>query len=184
MNDALGQELLRQARAAIEEALGGPPCPPIPASLPELNELGATFVTLMKKGLLRGCIGSLESWRPLIVDVRANAVASALRDPRFYPLEPTELPATLIEVSLLSKPEPIDFENEAELLRKIIPREDGIIITRGVNRATFLPQVWEQLPDTRLFLAHLKQKSGLSVDTPIELFTVQRYRVRKWKEEK
>ena len=182
MSDALGNELLIQARAAIDEALNGPPCPAHAPGLPELNELGATFVTLTKIGQLRGCIGSLEAWRPLLIDVRANAVAAALRDPRFYPLEQPELSSIRVEVSLLSKPELLEFQNEAELLKALIPNKDGLIISRGSHRATFLPQVWEQLPDPQQFLAHLKQKSGLPGDMPIELFAVQRYRVQKWKE--
>lgn len=179
--DALGQELLIQARAAIEEALGGPPCPP-PAKMPALDEPGASFVTLTKQGQLRGCIGSLQAHRPLLADVRANAVAAALHDPRFYPLEKEEFRLTLVEVSVLTPPAPIQVTDEADLLQKLVPYEDGIIISNGPYRATFLPQVWEHLPDPRLFLAHLKQKAGLPSDTPIELFTVQRYRVRKWKE--
>lgn len=179
--DSLGNELLHQARSAIEEALGGATCPP-PLDLPALTEPGATFVTLTKKGLLRGCIGSLEAHRPLIADVRANAVSAALEDPRFYPLEPEELKQTKVEVSLVSSPEPLPFTDEADLLGKLEPGTDGLIISSGPHRATFLPQVWEQLPDPKQFLAHLKQKSGLPGDTPIEIFKVQRYRVHKWKE--
>lgn len=179
--DALGNELLTQARAAIREALGGPPCPRA-AELPALKQPGATFVTLTKQGQLRGCIGSLQAHRPLLADIHANAVAAALYDPRFYPLEKEELQQTHVEVSLLTAPEPLPFTDEADLLQKLVPFEDGIIITCGQHRATFLPQVWEQLPDPRQFLTHLKQKAGLPSDTPIELFTVQRYRVQKWKE--
>ncbi|SFN21771.1 uncharacterized protein, PH0010 family/AmmeMemoRadiSam system protein A [Formivibrio citricus] len=182
MSKTLGEELLAQARCAIDAALGGPPCPAAAADLPELNELGATFVTLTKDGQLRGCIGSLQAWRPLVEDVRANAVAAALHDPRFYPLERNEFASIHVEVSLLSKPEPLEFTDEADLLQKIVPHQDGLIINRHMHRATFLPQVWEQLPDPLQFLAHLKQKSGLPADTPIELFTIQRYRVQKWKE--
>ncbi len=181
MTDSLGNELLRQARAAISEALGGPPCP-LPANLPELNEPGATFVTLTRSGELRGCIGSLQAHRPLLTDVRANALSAALNDPRFYPLESSELARIRIEVSLLTLPETLEFSDEADLIAQIVPNEDGLIITSGPYRATFLPQVWEQLRDPREFLAHLKQKSGLPSNTPIEEFGVQRYRVRKWKE--
>lgn len=181
MTDPLGNELLRQARAAISEALGGPPCP-LPVNLPELNEPGATFVTLTRAGELRGCIGSLQAYRPLLADVRANAVSAALNDPRFYPLESCELAKVRVEVSLLTQPEPVEFSDEADLIAQIVPNEDGLIITSGPYRATFLPQVWEQLRDPRQFLAHLKQKSGLPSDTLIEEFGVQRYRVRKWKE--
>lgn len=180
--DTLGNELLRQARAAIGEALGGPPCP-LPADLPALTCDGATFVTLTLRGQLRGCIGSLLAHRPLIADVRGNAVAAAMNDPRFYPLEQEELPKIRVEVSLLSPPVPIEFSSESELLELIVPGKDGLVISNGMHRATFLPQVWEQLPEPKEFLSHLKQKSGLPGDTPIETFKVQRYRVDKWKEE-
>ncbi len=179
--DALGQILLHQARAAIVEALGGTPCPP-PEDLLPLKEPGATFVTLTKQGQLRGCIGSLQAHRPLIADVRANAVAAALHDPRFYPLEVAELGQIHVEVSLLTPPEILPFSDEADLRKRLVPFEDGVIINSGLHRATFLPQVWEQLPDPAQFLAHLKQKAGLPSDTPIEIFSVQRYRVQKWKE--
>lgn len=180
--DALGNALLQQARAAIDEALGGGGCPAPPEDVPALFELGACFVTLTKQGQLRGCIGSLQAHRTLLDDVRANAAAAALSDPRFYPLEPEEFRQTLVEVSLLTEPEPLAFSNESDLLQKIVPYEDGIILSCGTHRATFLPQVWEQLPDPRQFLTHLKLKSGLPSNTPIEIFHVQRYRVRKWKE--
>ncbi|MDR3410390.1 MAG: AmmeMemoRadiSam system protein A [Formivibrio sp.] len=179
--DALGKELLHQARAAIEEALGGSTCPP-PADLQELKEPGATFVTLTKQGQLRGCIGSLQAHRPLIADVRANAVAAALNDPRFYSLETNELKQIKVEVSLILPPEDLPFSDEDDLLQKLVPYVDGVIISSGTHRATFLPQVWEQLPDPKQFISHLKQKSGLPSDTPMETFSVQRYRAQKWKE--
>lgn len=182
MTETLGNELLRQARAAIDEALGGPPCPAPELDLHELQEPGATFVTLKKNDYLRGCIGSLQAWRPLLSDVRANAVAAALNDLRFYALERTELASVRIEVSLLTPPEPVEFSNEDDLLKKLVPFEDGLIITWHTHRATFLPQVWEDLPDPKQFLAHLKLKSGVPADTSIELFSIQRYRVQKWKE--
>lgn len=182
MTDALGNELLRQARAAIGEALGGASCPEPEACLAELQEPGATFVTLKKNGYLRGCIGSLQAWRPLLADVRANAVAAALHDLRFYALEQAEFASVRIEVSLLSLPVPVEFSNEADLLKTLVPHEDGLIITWHTHRATFLPQVWEELPDPGQFLFHLKLKAGVPADTPIELFSVQRYRVQKWKE--
>lgn len=180
--DALGSELLRQARAAIGEALGGPPCP-LPTNLPALATEGASFVTLTLRGQLRGCIGSLQAHRPLIADVRANAVAAAMNDPRFYPLEEEEFPKIRIEVSLLSPPESVEFSNETELLQWIVPGKDGLIISNGMHRATFLPQVWEQLPEPKEFLAHLKQKANMPSDTPMETLKVQRYRVDKWKED-
>lgn len=179
--DALGQELLYQARAAIEEALGGAPCPS-PADLPPLKEPGATFVTLLKEGQLRGCIGSLQAYRPLIADIRSNAVAAALHDPRFYAVELNELKKIKVEVSLVSPPEVLPFSDENDLQQKLEPGVDGVIISAGSRQATFLPQVWEQLPAPAQFLAHLKLKAGLPSDTPMESFRVQRYRVQKWKE--
>lgn len=177
--NALGQELLQQARSAIEEALGGAPCPPS-ADLPTLKEPGATFVTLLKEGQLRGCIGTLQAYRPLIADIRSNAVAAALHDSRFYAVELNELKKIQIEVSLISPPEVLPFSDENDLRHKLEPGVDGVTIQAGARQATFLPQVWEQLPTPAQFLAHLKLKAGVPSDTPMETFRVQRYRVQKW----
>ena len=126
-----------------------------------LQKPGACFVTLTLNGQLRGCIGSLEAHRALGEDLRSNALAAALRDPRFPPLTAAELPVICIEVSLLGEPQPLTFMGEADALAKLRPGIDGVILTAGGRRATFLPQVWEQLPDPAEFIGRLKQKAGL-----------------------
>jgi len=179
-DEARGSELLRLARAAIDEALGGPV---LPAALPDwLDAPGASFVTLRQEDRLRGCVGSLRPQRPLREDVIANARAAALADPRFLPLEREYLPETRIEVSLLETPEPIEFSDRESLLRQIVPGEDGLIVTAGSARATFLPQVWEVLPDPATFIDELMRKSGMPRDTPLRACRFERYRVRKWAE--
>jgi len=177
----LGAALLSIARSAITRHFGLASAAPAD-DLPELHQPGASFVTLTQHGQLRGCIGSLEAWRPLATDVEANALAAALRDPRFNPLTATELPRTRIEVSLLTPAETMSFRDEADALAQLRPGIDGIIFSAGRRRATFLPQVWEQLPEPGEFMAHLKQKAGLPAaywGSDVEL---QRYTVRKWKE--
>jgi AmmeMemoRadiSam system protein B/AmmeMemoRadiSam system protein A len=178
--DDLGLALLSRARNAIAAELGQPAQPE--PDHPALNSPGATFVTLTQGGDLRGCIGSLEAHRPLERDVRANAVAAAFRDPRFPPLTLAELPRTRVEVSLLTAPQPMPFKDEADALRQLRPGIDGVILVAGHRRSTFLPQVWEQLPAPRSFMAHLKQKAGLPADWWSSEVQLQRYEVRKWKE--
>ena len=178
--DALGQALLVRARNAIAARLKQPT--QTEADHPALASPGATFVTLTQNGDLRGCIGSLEAHRLLDQDVRANAIAAAFSDPRFPPLTLAELPHTRVEVSLLTAPQPIKFSSEADALRQLRPNVDGIILIAGQRRSTFLPQVWEQLPEPRLFMAHLKQKAGLPPDWWSSEAQLQRYEVRKWKE--
>jgi AmmeMemoRadiSam system protein B/AmmeMemoRadiSam system protein A len=178
--DDLGPALLVRARNAITARLDQPTQAEV--THPALALPGATFVTLTQNGQLRGCIGSLEAHRPLDQDVRANAVAAAFRDPRFSPLTLAELPHTRVEVSLLSMPQPMSFSSEADALRQLRPNVDGVIFIAGTHRSTFLPQVWEQLPDPRLFMAHLKQKAGLPADWWSAEVQLQRYEVQKWKE--
>jgi hypothetical protein len=176
----LGEALLVRARNAIAARLDQPTRAE-PAH-PALAQPGATFVTLTQNGELRGCIGSLEAHRPLDQDVRANAVAAAFRDPRFAALTLAELPRTRVEVSLLTPPTPLSFSSEADALRQLRPNIDGVILTAGNHRGTFLPQVWEQLPEPREFLAHLKQKAGLPANWWSADVQLQRYEVQKWKE--
>ena len=176
----LGTSLLRRARNAIAGRLGLPPQPE--ASHPELAVPGATFVTLMLDGALRGCIGSLEAHRDLGTDVRENAVAAAFRDPRFSPLEEREFPRIRVEVSLLTPAQPMQFSDEADALRQLRPGVDGVILEAGRHRATFLPQVWEQLPDPVRFMAQLKQKAGLAPGYWSPEVRLSRYQVNKWKE--
>jgi hypothetical protein len=176
----MGRLLTRLARAAIARRFGRAiPSPPHPAWL---DVPGAVFVTLTEAGQLRGCIGSLEAHRPLAEDLEANALAAAFRDPRFPPLEEGELDRLHVEVSILSKPEPMHFSNEADALSQLEPGVDGVILEHGWHRATFLPQVWDQLPNRRQFMAHLKAKAGLPTDFWAEDLRLSRYRVEKFEE--
>jgi len=153
--------LLDVARRAIEGALRGRVRPPAPASLPpRLLEPGASFVTLRRGGRLRGCIGSLEPRRPLALDVHQNALAAAFKDPRFPPLSGEEWPETELEVSVLSRPEPLAYSGYADLRRKIGPGM-GLVLAHPRGRATYLPEVWRDLPDPDLFLESLARKAGL-----------------------
>ena len=178
----LGPLLLQLARTGILQALGNTSVNVPAAAHPQLGQPGATFVTLTQGGELRGCIGSLEAWRPLQEDVIANAIAAALRDPRFAPLTVSELEHTRVEVSLLSAPEPLDFADEAGALASLRPGIDGLILEEHGRRATFLPQVWEQLPQAEVFIAHLKRKAGLPAGYWSESISLSRYTVRKWQE--
>ena len=177
----LGNALLTLARNAIAAHFGLPPAP-VAVDCPELAKMGATFVTLTQRGELRGCIGSLEAWRPLRQDVEENARAAAFRDPRFAPLSEDELPITRVEVSLLTTPEPMSFRDEADALAQLRPNRDGIIFTAGSRRSTFLPQVWEQLPEPVEFMARLKLKAGLPGNYWGPEVRLERYAVKKWKE--
>lgn len=178
--DPLGQSLLTIARNAIGKRFGETAQAFAPH--PELAKPGATFVTLTQNGQLRGCIGSLEAHRALATDVAENAVAAAFRDPRFPPLASDELARTRVEVSLLEASQPMDFIDEADALARLRPGIDGLILTHGHRRSTFLPQVWESLPDPRRFMAQLKLKAGLPADFWDEKISLARYGVQKWKE--
>jgi len=175
-----GPTLLALARRAIGETFGEP------AAEPErghwLDEPGATFVTLMRQDELRGCIGSLIAERPLRVDVTDNARSAAFRDPRFRPLTHEEFFSITVEVSLLSALEPMTFNSETDLLEQLRPGIDGVLLEHGRQRGTFLPQVWEQLPEPGIFLAHLKRKAGLPADYWASGLSVSRYTVSKWRE--
>lgn len=154
--------LLRVADEAIATGLRDQHWQPPPAdAAPELLVQRASFVTLHVEGQLRGCIGTLEARDPLIVDVARNAWSAASRDTRFTPVEFSELDRLGIHISVLSIPEPVSVGSEAELLALMRPGIDGLILEEGYRRGTFLPSVWEQLPDPRDFLRHLKRKSGL-----------------------
>ncbi len=178
--DPLGLALLSLARNAIDQCFGGDERPV--SAHPRLKTPGATFVTLTKKGQLRGCIGSLEAHRKLADDVAENAVAAAFRDPRFPPLSRSEWPQTRIEVSLLDAAEPFEVADEDDAIARLRPGIDGLILTHGYRRATFLPQVWESLPDPQHFLEQLKLKAGLPIDFWDDKMTLSRYGVQKWKE--
>ena len=194
-----GAGLPRLARAFLQQHLGRPTSVDIsPAALstsaletPRLQEPGATFVTLRKGGMLRGCIGSLQAHRPLMDDLRANTIAAATRDPRFPTVEPSELDELTFEVSLLTAPAPLDLSPnpestdsspESQAHRLLRPSIDGVILTWQDHRATFLPQVWDQLPTAERFLRELKRKAGLSEDFWADDLQLEIYQVEKWAE--
>ncbi len=149
-----------------------------------MQQPGATFVTLHDaRGALRGCIGRLEATRPLGEDVRANAIAAAFEDPRFAPLSAIEWPGLQVEVSLLGPTEPLYARDEAHALAQLRPGVDGLILQWRHARATFLPQVWAQLPEPAAFVAALKQKAGLPADFWAVDVRLARYRVRSFGDE-
>jgi AmmeMemoRadiSam system protein A len=161
------QTLLRMAREAMEFGVRGKKLPPlIESSLTSnLREQGASFVTLTIRRQLRGCIGALEAHQPLAADVREHAIAAALEDPRFPPVREDELSRIQIEVSRLTRPAPLEYKDAADLLSKLRPNVDGVILRDGVRRATFLPQVWEKIPDPAKFMDNLCYKLGVSDNT-------------------
>ncbi len=182
--DSLGLELLHLARSSIEHGLRhGEPLPIDAATLPAaLTAPGATFTTLRIDGELRGCCGTLEAVRPLAEDVAHSAFQAAFRDPRFAPLREAELAAVRLEVAVLSPMEPVVVTDEADLIDQLRPGTDGLVIQAGGRRATFLPKVWESLPEPRQFLAALKVKCGLRDDDWSEHFEFKRYRTTAYAE--
>jgi uncharacterized protein len=146
---------------------------------PELQQLRACFVTLNQNQQLRGCIGSLQASRSLVVDVCENAFAAAFRDPRFNPLKSSELDGLLISISVLTPAEEMSFQSEQDLIQQIKPGIDGLILKEGYKRGTFLPAVWEQLPNAEEFLKHLKLKAGLPADYWSDSIRVSRYGAEK-----
>jgi AmmeMemoRadiSam system protein B/AmmeMemoRadiSam system protein A len=176
--ESAGPVLLDLARGAIEQELTGKAMPAAEGSW--LRQRVATFITLTSQGRLRGCIGSLVPHRALADDVAHNACAAAFRDPRFPKLTAEEWPQCEIEVSLLSPPKPIRFAHEADLLAQIQAGEDGLILECDGKRATYLPQVWEGIPEKRRFLTQLLKKAGLPADTRLARCKVKRYRARKF----
>ena len=140
-----------------------------------LGEDGASFVTLNLSGNLRGCIGSLEARQPLVLDVSSNARSAAFRDPRFTPVTAGDLPQLDIHISVLTPATPMTFDSEADLIEQLVPGVDGLILSAGMRRGTFLPSVWESLPDARDFFLQLKRKAGLPVDFWSDDVRVDRY---------
>jgi AmmeMemoRadiSam system protein A len=161
-----GKLLLLVARRTIEQRLfkrkveekGDAAFPPV------LHEKRGTFVTLTMDGQLRGCIGHIVPQESLIDGIRTNAINAAFRDPRFSPMSCGEWEKVKIEISILSDPKPLPYSNVEDLLKKLRPGIDGLIIKKGHHQATFLPQVWEQLPKKKDFLSHLCLKGGLDAD--------------------
>ncbi len=164
-----GALLVRLARQTITAALDkGPSAPPTGAHLPDAPVFGqrrGNFVTLETGGRLRGCIGNLVSDEPLYASVPRNALKAAFRDPRFPPLGADELETLSISVSVLSAPVRLHYRDADDLLGRIVPHRDGVILQQGTARATFLPQVWEQLSEPEDFLNALCRKAGLRPDS-------------------
>jgi len=182
-DDDLGRRLVTIARGAIGAELGKGRGAELPGpDHPALSAPGATFVTLFKLGMLRGCIGTLKAGRPLGEDVRSNAVAAAFADPRFPRLGPGEFLDTTLEVSLLSPPEPMKADDEQSLRDQLRAGVDGVVLEYAGGRATFLPQVWDSLREPAEFLAELKRKAGLPVDFWSPEVKISRYGVTKWRE--
>jgi uncharacterized protein len=154
-------KLLQLARQTIAERLSGIPVT-VTAEDPLFAEPAATFVTLKIAGQLRGCIGNLEPMDSLWESVRRNALSAAFHDGRFHPLSPEELARVHIDISLLSRPEPLAYTDGDDLIARLRPGIDGVVLRHGRSGATFLPQVWEQLPEPPLFLGHLCRKAGLA----------------------
>lgn len=198
MNDELqtldaeeGRLLLRLARSALMEKLGRR----LPAGETErlqsdlkslrLRMRRGTFVTLTLAGNLRGCIGNLFPTDSLVEGIRRNAVHAAFQDPRFTPLAEEELDQVEIEVSVLTEPQPLSYSAPLDLLQKLRPHVDGVIVRQGYASATFLPQVWDQLPNAEDFLGHLCLKAGLPRDAwKRSRLDVATYRVQRFEEKR
>lgn len=181
-----GKHLVETARKTIQMALFNPKGKSdqeMPAS-PKFQERRGTFVTLTVNGALRGCIGHIIPQESLIEGVKVNAMNAAFRDPRFRPLSKPEFDKIKVEVSILTTPKPLAYTDADDLLAKLKPGTDGLIIRQGYHQATFLPQVWDQLPDKKDFLSHLCQKAGLAGDAWLfDKLEVHTYQVQAFEEE-
>lgn len=164
--DRHGLTLILLAAASIDHGLEhGRPLPVgLDEHAPDLKAEGACFVTLKRNGRLRGCIGSPQAHRPLVLDIADNAFKAAFKDPRFKPLSAGERDGLDLSIAVLSPQTPMTFADEADLLSQLRHRRDGLVIADGQRRALFLPSVWEQLPEPGVFLRHLKQKAGMAAD--------------------
>lgn len=180
-----GALLLSIARAALENSVRGQPLSEINLNhLPEnLQRNGASFVTLTISNRLRGCIGTLEAFQALALDVQEHTVAAALQDPRFPRVQPSELENIHVEVSVLSPKSQLHYEGPEDLIKKLRANIDGVMLQDGYRKATFLPQVWEKLPEKELFLSHLCAKMGAPAtlwrQKPLRVYT---YQVQKFSE--
>ncbi len=183
MNDII----IALAKTAILVALNQPEDFDLEYTLkkyPALEEDGAAFVTINTKPnkQLRGCIGSLQAYRPLYKDIISNAQSAALRDPRFIPLTLEELNHITIEVSILSKAKVLEYNDMEDLKRKVVPFQDGVVLKHDGRHATYLPQVWEQLPQFEDFFSSLCLKANLTDNCLSEHPEISIYQVKKYKE--
>lgn len=179
MHSREGERLLELARDSIRTGLReGRPLAPDPAAFPhELRARRASFVTLRLEGELRGCVGRLEPVRPLVVDVAEHAFGAAFRDPRFPPVAPHELTGLDLHISVLNPPEPLEVASEEELVARLRPGLDGLVLEEGPHRGTFLPAVWQNVRDAAEFVRELKRKAGLAPDHWSPALRVRRYTV-------
>lgn len=181
------KELLNIARQAVEAVVAGHSLNSLDLNQmpPVFRENGASFVTLTRDGQLRGCIGAIEAYQPLALDVQEHAAAAASEDYRFPPVSQEELSFIEIEISRLTRPIQLQFEDPGDLLDKLRPGIDGVVLRDNIKRATFLPQVWEKVSRKEDFLDHLCIKMGthpgLWREKQLEVFT---YQVEEFKEEK
>jgi AmmeMemoRadiSam system protein A len=181
LSNQQGQVLVRLARQEIELHLGVAPSRPVTAEElrdPALHEQCGVFVTLHKRGDLRGCIGSLTAVESIVDGIRRHALNAAFHDYRFEPLTAAELPMLHVEISVLTDPQPLAYANADDLPRRLRPGVDGVILQGpGGASATFLPQVWQQLPEADQFLNHLCRKAGLTQEVwrsrTLAVFTYQ-----------
>ena len=188
LTDQQGQVLTRLARQMLEKQLGLKPSDPVGSAElddPDLHQQRAVFVTLNKRGQLRGCIGILVAMESILDGVRRHAVNAAFHDHRFTPVTAAEIKEVTIDISILTEPEPLIYEKSDELIKKLHPNIDGVILEHSSGAsATFLPQVWEQLPTAELFLGHLCSKAGLPGNAwqrgPLK---IQTYQVQYFKEQ-
>ena len=184
----MGEVVIALAKAAITVALGMESSFDLEKALanyPQLQKNGAAFVTLTtgSEDRLRGCIGSLTAYRPLYKDIIANAKSAALADPRFSPLTPIEWKNVKVEVSILTEPKVLPYTSVADLKKKIKPHIDGVLLEHNGYRATYLPQVWEQLPQFDEFFASLCLKAGLQQNCLDQHPDIKTYQDIKYKEE-
>jgi len=186
LSEADKRQLLTLAREALEAAVRRQPSPPVDeaALSAALLSVGCCFVTLTHRGNLRGCIGALQPMEPLFEDVRHHAVQAALEDYRFSPVTPAEITGLEIEISVLTEPQLLDYDDPEDLLHRLRPEVDGVVLREGLHRATFLPQVWEHFSDPQDFLGALCEKMGVPSDTWRRTkLRVQTYQVEKFTEE-
>lgn len=185
LSDEERKQLLQLARQSLRAAVAGRPGPVLNLDgfSPALRAPGAAFVTLTIHGDLRGCVGALEPYQPLVEDVCEHAMAAAVEDYRFPPVQPEEVDRIKIEISRLTLPQDLEYSQPADLPRLLHPHVDGVTLMDGIHRATFLPQVWEKLPTSEVFLEHLCDKMGVRPDAwRTRKMRVQVYQVEEFSE--